>query len=29
VLVPEVKLPRGFKPTQSNMVVNGLCDECK
>jgi len=29
VLVPEVKLPRGFKPTRSNMVVNGLCDECK
>jgi Fur family ferric uptake transcriptional regulator len=29
VLVPEVKLPRGFEPHQSNMVVNGLCKECK
>ena len=29
VLVPEVKLPSGFVPHQSNMVVNGLCKECK
>ena len=29
VLVPEVKLPKGFSPTQSNMVVNGFCDKCK
>lgn len=29
VLVPEVKLPRGFEPHQSNMVVNGLCKECR
>lgn len=29
VLVPEVKLPKGFSPIQSNMVVNGLCDACK
>jgi Fur family ferric uptake transcriptional regulator len=29
VLVPEVKLPRGFIPSQSNMVVNGVCNACK
>jgi Fur family ferric uptake transcriptional regulator len=29
VLVPEVKLPRGFQPTQSNMIVNGVCNACK
>src|SRR5258705_12791897 len=29
VTVPEVKLPKGFKPAQSAMVVTGLCDECK
>ena len=29
VTVPEVKLPKGFKPTQSAMVVTGICDECK
>jgi len=29
VLVPDVKLPRGFKPNQSQMVVNGLCKDCQ
>lgn len=29
VLVPAVKLPKGFEPHQSNMVVNGVCGECK
>ena len=29
VLVPDVKLPKGFEPHQSNMVVNGFCNECK
>ncbi len=29
VTVPEVKLPKGFKPAQSAMVVTGVCDECK
>ena len=29
VLVPEVRLPRGFVPTQSNMVVNGICNACR
>ncbi len=29
VTVPEVKLPKGFKPTQSAMVVSGLCADCK
>lgn len=29
VLVPEVKLPKGFQPHQSNMVVNGICGDCK
>lgn len=29
VVVPEVKLPKGFKPKHSEMVVNGVCGECK
>lgn len=29
VLVPEVKLPKGFAPLQSNMVVTGICNECR
>ncbi len=29
VLVPEVKLPKGFEPHQSNMVVTGSCNICK
>jgi Fur family ferric uptake transcriptional regulator len=29
VTVPEVKLPKGFKPQQSAMVVTGVCSECK
>lgn len=29
VLVPEVKLPKDFEPHQSNMVVNGICGECR
>lgn len=29
VTVPEVKLPIGFQPTQSAMVVTGLCQECR
>jgi Fur family transcriptional regulator, ferric uptake regulator len=29
VLVPEVKLPKDFQPQQSNMVVNGICGDCK
>jgi len=29
VTVPEVKLPAGFTPSQSAMVVTGLCEECK
>lgn len=29
VLVPEVKLPKGFQPHQSNMVVTGVCGDCK
>jgi Fur family ferric uptake transcriptional regulator len=29
VTVPEVKLPKGFKPTQAAMVVSGLCAECR
>jgi Fur family ferric uptake transcriptional regulator len=29
VLVPDVKLPRGFTPSGSNMVVNGVCKSCK
>ena len=29
VHVPDVKLPRGFMPLQSNMVVHGICDACR
>ena len=29
VTVPEVKLPKGFKPMHAEMVVNGVCDDCK
>lgn len=29
VTVPEVKLPQGFKPIQSAMVVSGICDDCQ
>ncbi len=29
VTVPKVKLPKGFKPKHSEMVVNGICDDCK
>ena len=26
--VPSVKLPKGFKPSSLNMVVNGTCKDC-
>ncbi len=29
VTVPDVKLPKGFKPLQSAMVVTGKCNDCK
>lgn len=29
VHVPEVKLPQGFTPNQAEMVVNGVCKDCK
>ena len=29
VLVPEVKLPIGFKPKESQMVVEGVCKDCQ
>ena len=29
VTVPEVKLPKGFKPKHAQMVVGGICDDCK
>lgn len=29
VTVPAVKLPKGFKPVQSAMVVTGICNECQ
>lgn len=29
VTVPAVKLPAGFKPIQSAMIVTGLCNNCK
>ena len=29
VTVPNVKLPKGFKPTHAAMIVNGICSDCK
>jgi Fur family ferric uptake transcriptional regulator len=29
VVVPQVKLPKGFVPLQSAMVVKGTCNDCK
>lgn len=29
VIVPSVKLPKGFTPKHAAMVVNGVCDDCK
>jgi len=29
VTIPEVKLPKGFTPKNAEMVVNGICDDCK
>ena len=29
VMIPQVKLPKGFTPKHSEMVVNGICEECK
>jgi Fur family ferric uptake transcriptional regulator len=29
VVVPEVHLPQGYKPTQIEVVVNGVCKDCK
>ncbi len=29
VTVPAVKLPKGFTPKHAEMVVNGICDDCK
>jgi Fur family ferric uptake transcriptional regulator len=29
VIVPSVKLPKGFTPIQSAMIVTGICNDCK
>ena len=29
VTIPQVKLPKGFMPQHAEMVVNGICEECK
>jgi len=29
VTVPEVKLPKGFRPSTAQMVVNGTCSDCR
>lgn len=28
VTVPEVRLPKGFKPTEVQMIINGVCQKC-
>ncbi len=29
VSIPEVKLPKGFRQKQTDVVVSGICNECK
>ena len=29
VTVPEVKLPKGFRPMDSQMIVSGICGQCQ
>lgn len=29
VTVPEVKLPKGFMPTDRQMIVSGICGDCQ
>lgn len=29
VIIPTVKLPKGFKPRRAEMMVNGVCGDCK
>jgi Fur family ferric uptake transcriptional regulator len=29
ITVPEVKLPKAFKPLDSQMIVKGICGECQ
>ncbi|MEO6547449.1 MAG: transcriptional repressor [Ferruginibacter sp.] len=29
VIIPQVKLPKGFMPKHAEMVVSGVCDDCK
>jgi Fur family ferric uptake transcriptional regulator len=29
VIVPPVKLPKGFSPVQAAMIVKGICNDCK
>ena len=29
VIVPEVKLPKGFTPEEASMIVAGVCIDCK
>jgi len=29
VTIPDVKLPRGFKPIEKQMIVTGICGDCQ
>lgn len=29
VIIPKVRLPKGFQTSQVDMIVKGTCDECK
>ena len=29
VTVPEVKLPKGFRPSERKLIVSGICGECQ
>ncbi len=29
VVIPAIKLPKGFTPNQSEMMISGICKDCK
>lgn len=29
VIIPDIKLPKGFKSTQTEMIVSGICKNCR
>lgn len=29
ITIPEVKLPKGFRPTEVQMIITGVCESCQ